>query len=39
VAAITEGFSFLGIERDAGYVLDIAVHRLRYAAGTDAEAA
>ena len=39
VAAIREGFSFLGIERDAGYVLDIAVHRLRYAAGVDAEAA
>lgn len=39
VAAIREGFSFLGIERDAGYVLDIAVHRLRHAAGADAEAA
>jgi site-specific DNA-methyltransferase (adenine-specific) len=35
VAAIREGFSILGIERDAGYVLDIAVHRLRYASGTD----
>ncbi len=35
VAAIREGFSFLGIERDAGYVLDIAVHRLRHASGTD----
>lgn len=35
VAAIREGFSFLGIERDASYVLDIAVHRLRHAAGAD----
>jgi DNA methylase len=35
VAAIREAFSFLGIERDVGYVLDIAVHRLRHAAGTD----
>lgn len=35
VAAIREEFSFLGIERDAGYVLDIAVHRLRHAAGAD----
>jgi DNA modification methylase len=35
VAAIREGFSFLGIERDAGYVPDIAVHRLRHAAGAD----
>ena len=35
VAAIREGFSFLGIESNAGYVLDIAVHRLRYAAGAD----
>lgn len=39
VAAIREGFSFLGIERDAGYVHDIAFHRLRHAAGADAEAA
>ncbi|HSR26774.1 MAG TPA: site-specific DNA-methyltransferase [Candidatus Eisenbacteria bacterium] len=39
VAAIREGFSFLGIERDTGYVLDIAVHRLRHATGADAEAA
>ena len=35
VAAIREGFSFLGIERDAGYLRDIAMHRLRHAAGAD----
>jgi site-specific DNA-methyltransferase (adenine-specific) len=35
VAAIHEGFSFLGIDRDASYVLDIAVHRLRHAAAAD----
>jgi DNA modification methylase len=35
VAALGEGFAFLGIEREAGYVLDIAVHRLRHASSTD----
>jgi site-specific DNA-methyltransferase (adenine-specific) len=39
VAALDDGFSFLGIDRHAGYVLDIAVHRLRHAAATDAEVA
>jgi hypothetical protein len=29
----------LPADRHAGYVLDIAAHRLRHAAGTDAEAA
>jgi DNA modification methylase len=35
VAALREGISFLGIERDAAYVFDIAVHRLRHAACAD----
>jgi DNA methylase len=37
VAAIREGFMFLGIERESEYVLQIAVHRLRYAASFTSE--
>jgi hypothetical protein len=35
VAGIHEGIPFLGIGRHAGYVFDIAAHRLPHAAGTD----
>ena len=38
-SAVPEGCSFLGIERDADCVLDIAVHHVREVAGADAEVA